>query len=269
MGKGSAPPAPDYTGAAIAQGQANVDTVRKQAELNRINQYTPLGNQIYTDLGNDRWQSNIDLTPKGQQLFDSTLTGSQGMQDTANALLGNVQGTLSNPVDFDPTQPYGPQNSVVDSLYKQYTSRLDPMWKQREESERQRLANAGFQEGNEGYTKAFDDFNRNRNDSYNTALSSSIERGVAARQQAIQEALVKQNQPMNLLSALRTGSQVSMPSFVNAGGSPVGQPGAAPIMDATTQGYNAALNASNASNASSNATMGGLFSLGAAAITAF
>lgn len=268
MGKGSAPAAPDYTGAAVAQGQANVEAVRKQAELNRINQYTPLGSQVYTDLGNDKWQSDINLTPQGQQLFDSSLQGSQGMQDTANSLLEKVQGNLSTPLTVDPTQPYGPQNSVIDALYGQYKSRLDPQWQMEEQRNEQQLANKGFQMGTEGYTKAMDDFSRRRTDAYGSALNSAIDKGAAARQQAISEALLQQNQPMNLLSALRSGSQVSMPSFSNAGTS-VGAPGAAPIMDATVQGYNSALGQYNANTASSNSTLGGLFGLGKLGLAAY
>ena len=50
MGKKSPapPPAPDYTGAAIAQGQANIDAARLTARLSNPNISTPLGGQRVT-----------------------------------------------------------------------------------------------------------------------------------------------------------------------------------------------------------------------------
>lgn len=50
MGKsaGSPPPPPDPRLTAAAQAQANIDTARATAQLNRINQYTPFGSLVYT-----------------------------------------------------------------------------------------------------------------------------------------------------------------------------------------------------------------------------
>ena len=45
MGKPSAPPAPDYTAAARAQGTENIAAARTQARLNTPNTYTPYGSQ--------------------------------------------------------------------------------------------------------------------------------------------------------------------------------------------------------------------------------
>jgi hypothetical protein len=44
----SAPPAPDYAGAAQAQGAANVETARIQGRMNNPNVYTPYGSQTVT-----------------------------------------------------------------------------------------------------------------------------------------------------------------------------------------------------------------------------
>lgn len=43
----SAPPTPDPTAVSAAQTQSNIETARKNAELNRVNQYTPYGNLTY------------------------------------------------------------------------------------------------------------------------------------------------------------------------------------------------------------------------------
>jgi hypothetical protein len=47
FGKPPSPaPAPDYTGAAIAQGAANVDAARASAKLSNPNVYSPYGTQL-------------------------------------------------------------------------------------------------------------------------------------------------------------------------------------------------------------------------------
>jgi hypothetical protein len=72
------------------------------------------------------------------------------------------------------------------------------------------------------------------------------------------------NEPLNTLNAVRTGSQVQGPSFVNP--SQQANTAGADILGATQMGYNAQLAASNAQNAANNQMTQGLFSLGGAAL---
>ena len=51
MGKSSAPPAPDYTGAAQATAAGNLEAARATAAANRVNQYTPYGSLEYSTRG--------------------------------------------------------------------------------------------------------------------------------------------------------------------------------------------------------------------------
>lgn len=48
MGKSSAPATPDYTAAAQATAQGNLEATRAATQANRINQYTPYGSLTYT-----------------------------------------------------------------------------------------------------------------------------------------------------------------------------------------------------------------------------
>lgn len=84
------------------------------------------------------------------------------------------------------------------------------------------------------------------------------------RSRAIQEANFMQMQPLNILNALRTGNQVTMPQFGNwtAGG----QVAAAPVYQAAQDQYNAAMQAYQAKMQSYGGLMGGLASLGGAAL---
>ena len=84
------------------------------------------------------------------------------------------------------------------------------------------------------------------------------------RQQAIAEQMQRRGMSLNEMNALLSGQQVSMPqmpNFVQAGRSETPN-----ILGATQMGYDAALGAYNAKQAGFGNMMGGLFSLGGAAM---
>jgi hypothetical protein len=74
-GTGRAPAAPDYTGAAVAQGQSSKENTTAQTWANRPELNTPWGQQTWesssaidpaTGQPVTKWQSNINLTPEQQ-----------------------------------------------------------------------------------------------------------------------------------------------------------------------------------------------------------
>jgi len=84
------------------------------------------------------------------------------------------------------------------------------------------------------------------------------------RQQAISEMMQQRSQPLNELNALLYGQQVqnpSMPSFAQAGSAETPQ-----LLNAAGMQYQSGLDASNAANGLFGSSMGGLFSLGSAAM---
>lgn len=107
----------------------------------------------------------------------------------------------------------------------------------------------------------------------NQAASSNFAQGLAsaqfqnaARQQAIQEADYFQNQPLNMLNALRSGNQVQMPQFGNvSNGAQIAPP---PIYAAASDQYAAAMQNYQAKLQQQSALMGGIAGLGSAAIMA-
>jgi hypothetical protein len=64
------PPAPDPVATARAQGEMNVETARTNAALNRVNQFSPLGQITYRDLGREyadrEVQHHIDAYQRGE-----------------------------------------------------------------------------------------------------------------------------------------------------------------------------------------------------------
>lgn len=87
----------------------------------------------------------------------------------------------------------------------------------------------------------------------------------SARAQAIQEGSYFRNEPLNMLNALRTGNQASMPQFGNvAGGASIAP---APVYQASQDQYGAAMDSYKAQLQASSALMSGVGALGGAAIT--
>ena len=95
----SPPPAPDYTGAARAQGAANVETARASAKLSNPNIYSPYGTQLVSYEG-DVPTIRQTLTPQAQQ----TLLAQQRVQTGLAALgeqgIGTARNVLSTPFAF-------------------------------------------------------------------------------------------------------------------------------------------------------------------------
>lgn len=319
---GDAPEAPDYRAAAKETAQGNVEAARIATKANRVNQYTPYGNLIYTQGGGsptfnqagydaalkayqaqqggggraptsvqdafsglgggkggespgapsygtapnaadfwipaggdpDRWSSQIELSPVGQQLLDYSNEAQLGLGKQTGQALGRVEDTLSKPFDYDSV------GALSDAAYKANTDRLDPQWQQREAMERTRLANQGLTYGGEAYSNAMRDFNSGRNDAYSQARRDAF----AMMPQTFQLSSALRSQPLNELNALRTGSQVTNPQFT-----PVPQqqttPGANYLGAAQAQ-FGADQANYQSQLAGNNAFMGGLFSLGGAAL---
>ena len=253
-GKGSTPPAPDYTGAANATAQGNLEATRAATEANRINQYTPYGSLEYSRDPNaatpdSGWSQTVNLSPVGQQLLDYQNNASIGLGEQTQQALGRVDQSLSQPFD------YSSVGDVQNAAQNAVTSRLDPMWNTREQQMNTQLVNQGLRPGTEAYSNASRDFNVGRNDAYQQAILA----GINTMPQTYQLAQALRSQPLNELNALRTGSQVQNPTFNQA---PQQQTTAgANQLGATQAQYGSALDATNAKNAAAGQTTSALAGL--------
>lgn len=109
MGKKSAPPPPDYAGAAATQAAASQDIANQTNYANRPNVTTPWGSQTWTTNESidpatgkkvTQWNSNLELTPEQQAALDSQQQIQQGRSGAAEDLLGQVGQNFSNPMDW-------------------------------------------------------------------------------------------------------------------------------------------------------------------------
>lgn len=263
MGK-SQPQIPSVTETAAAQTGTNVSTALAQQQLNAINQVGPGGSVTYDQSGTyeftdpatgqkytlPKLTATTTLSPGQQQLYD---TGQQINQNLAQLGLeqsGRLSGLLSEPFSLD--------NEATESRLMELASkRLDPQLDRRRESELSRLANQGIKVGSTAYDRAMEQISQGENDAYNQLL-------LTGRNQAVQEALLQRNQPLNEIIGLATGTQISTPQ---AALPQTGLP-TTDIAGLTTQNYNQQWQQYQAQQQQQQALLGGLFGLGSAAIIA-
>jgi len=268
MGKSaSAPPPPDYIGAAKETSAGNLEAARANIAANRVSQYTPYGSLEYEVSGEDKfgnpmWKATQALAPAQQQLLDYQNKASLGLGELTGKGLGYVSNMLETPFDTSrlPTTGFNPSQSYQDA----YMQRLAPQLQQGREQLSQDLANRGIDIGSEAYDRAMQSQAQRENDLLLGATTQGFGVGQQARGQALQEQAYLRNEPLNTLNAVRTGSQVQGPNFVNP--AMQANTAGADILGATQMGYNAQMGAANAQNAANNAMTQGLFSLGGAAL---
>jgi hypothetical protein len=249
-----APPTPDASAIAAQQGQMNKDTAIATQNMNFVNQNTPDGSLTYSTNG-----YNADGTPQRT----ATVALNPGQQQLYNQQM--EFGQLSNQLGIDQTKklssilntPINLNNEKTEArLYDLGRKRLDPRFAQEDEALRNRLSNQGVDVGSAAYNAEYDRFGQGKNDAYNELL-------LKGRGQAIQEALLERNQPINEITALMRGGEVTMPQFQNTPQTSV----------ANTDYGQMAYNSANFQNdqykqkaADRNAMISGLFSLGGSAL---
>ena len=268
MGKqASAPPPPDYAGAAKETAAGNLDVARQTTAANRVNQYTPYGSLEYQmsgqdPYGNPMWKATQSLAPDQQKLLDIQNQLSIGTGQLGQKGLGYVENMISQPFDTSslPTTGFNAGQSYQDA----YMQRLAPQIAQGREALNVDLANRGIPVGSEAYKRAMMTQGQRENDLLAAATTQGFGTGLAANQQGFNQLAYQRNEPINTLNAVRSGAQVQGPSFVN----PAQQANVAgpDILGAAQSTYNAQLGASNAQNAANNAMTSGLMGLAGAGV---
>lgn len=244
------------------------------------------------------------LSPAQQQLLDQNNQMASQLNQAALQGIGYVTDTASHPLDLSKlpkmatTAPGVYQaptidkfNSARDEVTNAYMQRLQPQMDQQKQALDAQLASQGIELGSKAYTDAQDQLARSQNDQRTAALLSGdqavqnlfqnamaagqlqFNQGLAgdqfvnqARNQALQEQEFLRQEPLNILNALRTGNQASLPTFGNVSAGNNIQ--AAPIYQATADQYAAAQNAYQNKMANYSSLLGGLGSIGGAAIMA-
>jgi len=213
----------------------------------------------------DNWSVTQTLSPEQQKLLDYQNATSIGLGELTGKGLGYVEKMIQDPFStkdlastgFDAGQQY--QDA--------YMKRLDPQIQQGREQTAQRLANQGITVGSKAYEEAMRLQGQKENDMLLGATTQGFGTGLQARQQGFNELAYQRNEPINTLNAVRTGAQVTNPSYVSVPQQATTK-GADMLGAATAQGnYDTA--SANAASASNSGMTSGLMSLAGTAAMAF
>lgn len=213
-GKSSPPPAPDYAGAARAQGAANVDTAIAEGWMNRPTTITPYGRSTWTQTGTyktpggyavPQFEQRTELTPLGQKAFDTQQRVTDSLYAVGEAGLNRVGTAMGQPFKPDmPDQQFrfdapNVQGSLDTSrlaampvnagmtAQDAILSRLNPSLERQRAQLEQQLANQGIARGSEAYATAQTEQAQRENDLRTQAAMQGINIDMAARQQGLGE----------------------------------------------------------------------------------
>lgn len=263
MGKPDSPDPPDPRQTAAAQTSTNIGTAIAQGALNATNQVTPTGSLTYDQTGTyshrdpytgqrydlPQYTATTALSPEQQGIFDTTQETQQNLANIGRNQSGFLEDYLSQPASLD--------NSAVEGrLFELGRAQLDPVFTQQQNELEQSLANRGIKMGSEAYTRALDEFGKTRGSAYNDLL-------LRGRGQAVSELLAQRNQPINEITALLSGSQVSQPNFLNT---PQANLPTTDVAGIINNNYNAEMQKYLAGQQGLQSIAGGLFGLGAGAL---
>jgi hypothetical protein len=259
MSKPKAPAPPDPKATSAASTSTNVGTAIANAWLGNISEKTPDGSTSIDQTGSKSW-----FDPYTEKTYDvptftrtTTLSPEQqaiaDKQNAANLNLSTLGANLSGTLGSQLTGNFKLGNEASEArLMELGRNRLDPALAQQDEATRTRLAQQGIKAGSTAYDREMATLGQNRNDAYNQLLLSG-------RAQSNQEMLTEDNQRINQISALMSGSQVSQPQFMGANMPTIATTDTAGIIN---QNYAQQQANYQQEMGAYNGLMGGLFSLG-------
>lgn len=265
MSKPKAPKPPDPVATSSAATGTSVATAIANSQLNNVNQVGPDGSLTFTNEGSYTWTdpftnqtytipkttATTTLSPQQQAIADQQNKANLNLSTTGADQSAFLKDYLSTPWD-------GSNEATEARLMELGRKRLDPALERRTEALRTSLSNQGIKLGSTAYDRAMEQNSQAENDAYNQLL-------LTGRGQAFSEGQATRNQPINEITALLSGGQVSQPTFGNY------NQGSIPTTD------NAGLINSNYAQKYGNyqqdmnqwnSTVGGLFGLGSAFVGA-
>jgi hypothetical protein len=265
MGKPSAPKPPDPKETSAASTSTNVGTAVANAMMGNVSEITPDGRTKVKQTGTYEWKDpytgktydipqftrKTRLSQDQRLIKDQQDAASLNLSTLANTQSGFLNDYMKEPFEYDP----GEHEQWAGGLYDELNSDRES---QADESLRTRLANQGIKEGSEAYDREMQNFTAGTGDSRNKFLLDSYNTGM-------QTALTNRNQPINEITALMSGGQVSQPQFMGAQMPTIPTTDTAGLINAN---YDQRFNRYQLGQQQSQQMLGGLFGLGSSLIAA-
>jgi hypothetical protein len=264
MGKQKAPAPPNPVDVSKAQTGSSVATALANTNLQNVNRvgadgstltYNQTGSSAFTDPYTGvtyqlpQFTATERLSAPAQAIYDTRQGAEQNLATAARNQSGNVVNSMS--------QPWNPDTAAIERrIFELGSSTLNPMFERQRGDLETRLANQGIKLGSAAYDRALNEQGNTQNQAYNQLA-------LQGRGQAFGELQSIRNQPLNELSALLSGSQVSMPNYG------VNTPAGIPTTDNAgliQANYGQQMQNWQTDRNSWDNTVGGLFGLGSAAI---
>lgn len=247
------PEAPDPYATAAAQGGMNRDTAITQQQINMVDQVNPWGSVTHDQTGTSGFKDSqgkwvetptytqtTTFTPEQQAIFDASQSAEGNLAGLARDQSAFLQGYMDKPFEFS-------NQDAEKWAYDLASPRILEQQRQNEAALRTMLANKGIREGSAAWDAEMARMTHANTDQLNQLA-------LTGRGQAFGEALAKRNQPINEITALLSGSQVSNPAM---------QGGATPQAGVAGVDYTGLVNQKyQADVANYQNKMGGLFGLG-------
>ncbi len=268
----------------------NVDQVTPQGTLkwSQTGDYTwtdPYTNQTYTV---PRMTATQTLSPQEQAKYDNSSAAETNLSGLAAQQSSWLKDYMSKGIDTStlgemPT--LGQMKTSYDTpdtkaVQDALMARQQPGLDQQRTALETKLSNQGIKAGSDAWLAAMRDADQQQNDArmsaiinagqeqsrlagmnqqaaafYNTTMQNQFATGMDARRQKLQEMTALRNQPINEITALLSGSQVSQPQWINAQQSKMPYTDNAGII---ANADNQKLQAWNMEQQQSNALIGGL-----------
>ncbi len=250
--------APDPVATANAQTASNKETAIANAGLNMVNQYTPDGTLTYNQEGTwadgtPKYSATTALTPENAALKAQEAEFDKKFNTIGIAQTDKIGDILAKPLSLN--------NEATEARITELArKRLDPRFAEEDQKLEQDLINRGIRPGSAAYDTMRRNFTEGKNDAYNQLYLN-------ARGQATTEALTERSAPINEITALLNGGQVTQPNFINTPNiTQAGTDVAGITMDAANMRNTNAMALYNNKSQNYQAGMGGLFGLGSALI---
>lgn len=260
MGKsGSAPTPPDPYETGAAQTGTNVATAIANANLGNVNQVTPDGSLSYAQTGSStftdpttgqtyeipQYTATQSLSDANQAIYDEGQRADLNMATLAADQSGFLNDYMAEPFSYSPGEYESWAGGVYDDLNGDSIAR-------QQEALRTQMVNQGITPGSEAYNQQMEGFYGGQQNARNRFMLDGYNTGM-------QTALTERNQPINEITALLSGSQVSQPNFVNTSMPQIATTDMAGLIN---NDYSNRLNQFNAKQARRDSLMGGLFDVG-------
>lgn len=259
MGK-STPKAPSPQATSAAQTGTNIATANANTYAQNGNITTDDGTRTTTFREQDIYDPYTKMTNKGiiPDVVEKLSSAQQAIKDQQNrASLGlatmgadqteKLSGYLNKPFTFDDQA----HTKWATNLYGDING--DDFAREQEQS-RSRLSNMGIKLGSDAYNTEMSRLERSQGRQRDQFLLDSYDQDFST-QQALR------NQPINEVTALLSGGQVSQPTFNGASAATIPTTDNAAIINQDYNNRVAAANSSNASTAGALSGLGSLFSL--------